>query len=71
MSGLYLHGIIDAQSVGDLFPDGAHGGVRSIMEGDVAAVVSAAPEGFTFQNLQREDAMRLLLEHQSTLEPIL
>ncbi|MEJ2124247.1 MAG: GvpL/GvpF family gas vesicle protein [Alphaproteobacteria bacterium] len=71
MSGLYLHGIIDAQSVGDLFPNGARGSIRGIVEGEIAAIVSAAPEEGALQNLQREEAMRLLLEHQSMLEPIL
>lgn len=71
MSGLYLHGIIDAQSAGGLSQEGVQNCVRIISEGEIAAIISAVPEGRVLHNLQREDAMRLLLEHQNMLEPIL
>ncbi len=67
MSGLYLYGIVGAQRLPVFETEGLAGGLRVIFEGDVGAIAGAAPVD-NFQGLAREQAVRLLVNHQQVLE---
>jgi hypothetical protein len=67
MSSLYLYGIVGAQRLPVFKTEGLAGGLRVIFEGDVGAIAGAAPPA-CIQNLTREEAARLLVNHQQVLE---
>lgn len=69
-SALYLYGVVGTTPPLPLAVEGVAGGVRVFVEGDLGVIVGAEPAG-GLKGLAREQAVRLLLRHQQTLEAAL
>lgn len=70
MSDMYIYGIIKSQATNSLPLEGLPDDIRIISEDKVAAIVgNASHDGM--KNLQRDEAMRILLYHQRVVEKVL
>jgi hypothetical protein len=71
MSAVYIYGVVKSGEKSgktlSLSVDGVAGGVRLLEEGELGAIVGAAPD-VPLRDLTREQTLRLLVKHQETLE---
>lgn len=71
MSAVYIYGVVRSGKKSgkplNLTEDGVAGGVRLLEDGDLGAIVGAAPD-VPLRDLTREQTLRLLVRHQETLE---
>jgi hypothetical protein len=67
MNAVYIYGVVRSGKSLDLSVDGVAGDVRLLEEGELGAIVGAAPD-VPLRDLSREQTLRLLVKHQETLE---